>query len=82
MRVGEIELTTIAVDEPEVPDRIRATEAGRRAALAFRAARHALLSLETVAQVLRVEAPSQYPVSLGEAVTLTAPATMAWAIVT
>jgi iron(III) transport system ATP-binding protein len=41
---------------------------------------HRSITVETAAQILRVEAPSQYPVALGENVTLTAPAITAWAI--
>jgi iron(III) transport system ATP-binding protein len=52
---------------------------GRVKEMVFRGS-HRSIAVETSAQVLRVEAPSQYPVSLGENVTLTAPATTAWAI--
>jgi iron(III) transport system ATP-binding protein len=52
---------------------------GRVKEMVFRGS-HRSIAVETAAQVLRVEAPSQYPVTLGENVTLTAPATSAWAI--
>jgi iron(III) transport system ATP-binding protein len=52
---------------------------GRVKDMVFRGS-HRSIAVETAAQVLRVEAPSQYPVTLGENVTLTAPATTAWAI--
>ena len=53
---------------------------GRVKEMVFRGS-HRSIAVETAAQLLRVEAPSQYPVTLGENVTLTAPATTAWAIV-
>jgi iron(III) transport system ATP-binding protein len=52
---------------------------GRVKELVFRGS-HRSIAVETAAQVLRVEAPSQYPVTLGENVVLTAPAVTAWAI--
>jgi iron(III) transport system ATP-binding protein len=52
---------------------------GRVKDMVFRGS-HRSIAVETTAQVLRVEAPSQYPVTLGENVTLTAAATTAWAI--
>ncbi len=52
---------------------------GRIKEMVFRGS-HRSIAVETSSQVLRVEAPSQYRVSLGETVTLTAAATTAWAI--
>ncbi len=45
----------------------------------FRGARRSI-AVETAAQTLRVEAPSQVPVAIGDNVTLTTSASTAWAI--
>jgi hypothetical protein len=52
---------------------------GRVKEMVFRGS-HRSIQVETPSQILRVEAPSQYSVAVGEAVTLTASSSAAWAI--
>jgi iron(III) transport system ATP-binding protein len=52
---------------------------GRVKEMVFRGSRRSI-AVETGAQVLRVEAPSQVPVAVGDNVTLTASPNTAWAI--
>jgi len=52
---------------------------GRVKEMIFRGSRRSI-AVETAAQVLRVEAPSQQPVAVGDNVTLSASASAAWAI--
>jgi hypothetical protein len=52
---------------------------GRVKEMVFRGARRSL-AVETASQVLRVEAPSQLAVAIGDKVTLTAAGSAAWAI--
>ena len=52
---------------------------GRVKETIFRGSRRSI-AVETAAQTLRVEAPSQVPVAVGDNVTLTTSASMAWAI--
>jgi len=52
---------------------------GRVKEMVFRGS-HRSIQVETSSQILRVEAPSQYSVAVGEAVTLTAASSAAWAI--
>jgi iron(III) transport system ATP-binding protein len=58
-------------------DAIRWT--GKVKDMIFRGSRRSI-AVETAAQTLRVEAPSQQPVAVGDTVTLTTPARFAWAI--
>jgi iron(III) transport system ATP-binding protein len=66
-------------EERTAPDDDSIRWNGRVKEMIFRGARRSI-AVETASQVLRVEAPSQLPVAVGDKVTLTAAGSAAWAI--